>query len=124
MNCNQVCSFFCGVGLLVPFHHLVDILVVLLETCELLLDEDATTVVKVVSWHALNVLHAVPAVHSCLLKHEAILGVQTSEHSEDEQKPEGTILQEVHVAIVVHWLRWLGDLKVFSVADHESLELD
>ena len=60
-------SLVVWVSLFVPGHHFVQILVVLFEASELLLHQDTSTVVKVMSWQFLNILHSLPAIHSLLL---------------------------------------------------------
>ena len=48
---------------LVPIHHLVDILVILLETGKLLLHKDTSAVVEMMSGQVFKILHAVPTGH-------------------------------------------------------------
>jgi len=63
------------VGSIVPVHHLVSILVVLLEALEFLLDEDSTSVNEVVSGHVREVLLTAPHLLSVLLHCVFVLGV-------------------------------------------------
>ena len=69
------------VRLFVPGHHLVQILVVLLEASELLLDKHATTIVKVMGRQVLQVLHTHPSVHALLLAVVLIGGVHAAEQT-------------------------------------------
>ena len=71
------------VGFLVPIHHLVDILVVLLETSKLFLHQHTSTVVEVVSGQVLHVLHALPASHPHHLTVVAIPEVEEAENTEE-----------------------------------------
>ena len=107
-----------------PGHHLVQVLVVLLETNELLLDEHAATVVEVVRRQVLNVRKSLRSLGTCLLACVAVLGVGGSTHAQQQHEPEGTVLHELHVAIVVHWVRGVRHSVVMLVTQHESLELD
>lgn len=63
------------VGSIVPGHHFVNILVVLLEALEFLLDEDSTSVNEVMSRHVSEVLLALPHLLSVLLHCIFVLGV-------------------------------------------------
>lgn len=75
---------------------------VLLETGELLLDKDATTVVEVVSREVLKALHALPPGKAHLLNVVPLLEVHEAEHAADESQPERAVLHEVHVLVVVN----------------------
>lgn len=55
------------VGILVPVHERLLIVVVLLETYELLLKDNSSSVAEVVSWVAVEVFSSVPLLPSALL---------------------------------------------------------
>jgi len=113
-----------GESLCVPVHHLVCVLVVLLETGELLLHQDASTVVKVMSWHLFDILHALPTSPSCLLNMVAVREIHEANNAEAQGEPEATILHEVHGAIVVHWVGGHSSVEIFFIVDHVRLELN
>ena len=97
---------------------------VLLETGELLFNENSTTVVKVMGWSVFEILHALPTSHSHLFAFKLVSSVHKAEESEDHSKPERAILHEGHVAIVMHWVRRHRLVEVVLVTLHESLELN
>ena len=61
---------------------------VLLETGELLLHEDTATVVEVMSRQVFDVLHTLPAHHSCLLALILVLSVHEADETEGHGEPE------------------------------------
>ena len=97
---------------------------VLLETGELLLHENSTTVVKVMGWSVFKILHALPTSHSHLFTFKLVSSIHEAEESKDHTKPERAILHEGHIAIVMHWVRRHGLVEVVLVTLHESLELN
>ena len=75
---------------------------VLLEAGELLLNEHATTIVEVMGWQILKVLHANPPLHALLLAVVLIVRVEATEQAKAHHQPETAILGELHSAIIVH----------------------
>ena len=70
------------IGFLVPIHHLVDILVVLLETSKLFLHKHTATVVEMVSGQVFQILHTLPTGHSLNFTVVAVSEVVATEKGE------------------------------------------
>jgi len=90
------------VGLFVPLHHLVDVLVILFEASKLLLYQDTTTVVEMVCRQLLDGFHSLPSLLASRFDGISLLEVHEAKNAENERKEERAVFEEVHVPIDVH----------------------
>ena len=95
---------------------------VLLETGELLLYKDAATVIEVVSREILNASETLSPDSAHLLNVPPLFGIHEAYQAHGEHKPEGAILHEIHVPIIVHRVRRSRQVEVILVANHKCLE--
>lgn len=112
------------VGFCEPSHQLVVVSVVLFEANKLLLDQHAAPVVHVVRLHAIQIAFAAPHVPAVLLDLIPTLHEGEAANQNNQGKPIGAVLHKVKIAVVVHWVGWLGHLKINLVGIHVSLEFD
>ena len=63
----------------------------------------------------MNVLSSCPHSPPVLLIHNFVGEVEEAERAQDEQEPEGAVLSEVHVAIVVHGIVGACTLVIHDV---------
>ena len=71
------------VGLIIPIHHLVCILMVFFESNELLLDQDSTSIIEMVCWHIFKILHTIPSIHSFNFVWDFIDKINESKDAQD-----------------------------------------
>jgi len=71
-----------------------------------------------------NVFSSGPHGPSVLFVHDFVGQVEHTKRAENEQEPEGTILSEVHVAVVVHWVVRAGTLVVNDIWAHPVFKLN
>lgn len=112
------------VNLLVPGIDIIRVVVVLLESNELLEHNHTASVVEVVGWVVLVTLHSV----SSSLPHQLDLnfGVEPegNSHSYQQSQPEHAILSEIEVPIIVNGPSWLRPAEVHFISVHVVLKLD
>lgn len=97
---------------------------VLFEPNEFLLQEDTTSVDKVVSRQALNILTTVPHVPSIDFIHPLVRAVDCTYGGQDEKEPERAVSQEFEVTIVIHRVEGTRALEVDDISAHPVLEFD
>lgn len=116
--------FATWVGFGKPSRLVLRVLVVLLESFELLLQHNSTSVVEMVPWAVWESVH--PLGHSCsvCLELDSLDAVADEHGAEDELEPEVAVFHVFHVVVVIHWVGWHGSVEVGLVSAHVVLELD
>lgn len=89
---------------------------------ELLFEHDATMVGNMMSRDVLDVAFTLPSSQPEPFDVELVVSVPTSEHRHQQSSPEASVLAEVHVCVVVHWMSRLCSVEVHLVCLHEGLE--
>lgn len=97
---------------------------IFLEANELFLQEDSSTIDIVMSRELMDVFSSGPHGPSVLFVHDFVGEVEKAKRAKDEQEPEGTVLSEVHVAVVVHWVVGACTLVVDDIGAHPVFKLD
>lgn len=100
------------------------ILEVLFETCEVLQDNNATPVIKVVAWHTWVTFKSSCHSSSILFHTEFGRSVADEAHTKEHMEPVGSVLSVVMVSIVIHWVGWSCSFKISSICSHEMLEFN
>lgn len=98
------------------------VLVVLLEASELLSYQNAAPVMKMMGWHILKRLTARPLSPSIRFNLEFSLGIEAAHEGENQESPEGAVLLEEHLAVIVHRMCGTRSLEIDFVSGHVSLE--
>lgn len=100
------------------------VLVVLLKASELLSDQNATPVMKMMGWHILQRFTAGPHCPSIRFNLESSFGIEAAHEGKNQESPEGAVLLEKHLAVVVHRMCGTRSLEIDFVSRHVSLKLD
>ena len=107
-----------------PRFLVIRVLVVLLESNELLLQHNSASIVEMMSRSVWKSIHSLGHSCSVFLKLDSLDTVADENGTEDELEPEVTVFHVFHVVVVVHWVSWHGSVKVCLVSAHVMLELD